>query len=126
MQTRYIHMRGSASFSYPPSIPPRIPESPPRTYGYEPITPSASPPRKVVTDFPSFGSTGSASVFGTAVKSSPFSLAGKQAAFGGARGGRTSFEEEEEEESDNAGIGLREDAITFEQVCTLIACWILT
>jgi hypothetical protein len=72
----------------------------------------------VVTDFPTFGSTTSASVFGTAVRSSPFSLAGKQAAFGGARGRGSGFDEEEEEEEEHKGqtIGFREDAITFEQV----------
>lgn len=71
----------------------------------------------MVTDFATFGSSGNASVFGTAVRSSPFSLAGKQAAFGGARGGRTSFADDDDDE--DSGIGLREDAITFEQVSFL-------
>jgi len=76
-----------------------------------------------VTDFPVFGSTTSASVFGTAVRSSPFSLAGKQAAFGGARGrGR---EDEEDEDEEGQMIGFREDAISFEQArrITMQSAW---
>jgi hypothetical protein len=115
MQTRYSHMRGSSSYTYTPSIPPRILESPTRSFSLGDTSPSTSPSRKVVTDFPTFGSSATASVFGTAVRSSPFSLAGKQAAFGGARGGRSSFNEDEDEDEE-PGIGLREDAITFEQV----------
>jgi hypothetical protein len=62
-------------------------------------------------------------VFGTAVQSTPFSLAGGKAAFGGMRPGatRTGFEEDEEEDGDpNPGVQrveLREGEISLEQVC---------
>jgi len=60
-------------------------------------------------------------VFGTAVASSPFSLAGGKAAFGGMRTsiGRTAFddEEEEEEEDGRQRVELREDSISLDQVC---------
>jgi len=125
MQTRYSHMRGSSSsYAYSPIIPPRIPESPPRTFSLGGGSPPASPGRKVVADFASFGSSTSATVFGTAVRSSPFSLAGKQAAFGGARGGRARFDEDEDEDEE-PGIGVCEDAITLEQArrITMQSAW---
>jgi hypothetical protein len=73
----------------------------------------------VVTDFAAFGAPANASVFGTAVASTPFSLAGGKAAFGGIRsgGGRTTFDEDEED--DDGGrqrVELREDSISLDQV----------
>jgi len=125
MQTRYSHLRGSSGYSYAPSIPPRIPESPPRTFTLGGVSPPASPPRKVVTDFATFGGSTTASVFGTAVRSSPFSLAGKQAAFRGARGGGGGFNEDDDEDEGGQSIGFREDAITLEQAkrITMQSAW---
>lgn len=80
----------------------------------------SSPPRKVVTDFAAFGAPTNASVFGTKVAQTPFSLAGGKAAFGGMRGGgRGMFdadEEEEEEEDGRQKVELREGSISLEQV----------
>ena len=81
---------------------------------------SASPPRKVVTDFAAFGAPKNASVFGTAVATTPFSLAGGRAAFGGIRGGPrgTAFDDDDDEEDDDGRqkVELREDSITLDQV----------
>ncbi|KAJ7644226.1 hypothetical protein FB45DRAFT_897276 [Roridomyces roridus] len=77
-----------------------------------------SPPRKVVTDFASFGGPANASVFGTAVASTPFSLAGGKAAFGGIRNGGARggmFDDEEEEEDGRQKVELREDSISLDQ-----------
>ena len=80
----------------------------------------SSPPRKVVTDFAAFGAPKNASVFGTAVAATPFSLAGGKAAFGGIRGGPrgTTFDDDDEEEDDDGRqkVELREDSITLDQV----------
>lgn len=88
-----------------------------------PPTPTNSPPRKVVTDFATFGAPSTTSVFGTAVKSSPFSLAGSNSAFAAIRGGRGGMDDDDEEEEEVAPsvpgrqkIELREGSITFEQV----------
>lgn len=93
-----------------------------------------SPPRKVVTDFAAFGAPANASVFGTKVANTPFSLAGGKAAFGGIRHGRGSVfdaeEEEEEEEGGRQRIELTEGSISLDQVSvyhvvsrlTLISC----
>ncbi|KAF8895365.1 hypothetical protein BD779DRAFT_1668650 [Infundibulicybe gibba] len=86
---KYLQARASFSrstYSYGPSLPSRstptkAPVSP------KPSSPPGSPPRKVVTDFAAFGAPANASVFGTAVASTPFSLAGGKAAFGSIRGG---------------------------------------
>jgi len=120
-----IFFEPSSSYSYAPSIPPRIPESPPRSFSLAGSSPPASPPRKVVTDFPTFGSTASAGVFGTAVRSSPFSLAGKQAAFRGTRGGGGGFDVDEDDGEEGPGIGFREDAITLDQArrITMQSAW---
>jgi len=74
-----------------------------------------------VTDFAAFGAPANASVFGTAVASTPFSLAGGKAAFGGMRsgGGRSAFDAEDDEEEEESGgqrVELREDSISLEQV----------
>ncbi|KAK7464659.1 hypothetical protein VKT23_005866 [Stygiomarasmius scandens] len=116
---KYLQARASltrSSYSYSPATPPR---SPPSKAAPRSPTLSASPPRKVVTDFAAFGAPKNASVFGTAVASSPFSLAGGKAAFGGMRTsiGRTAFddEEEEEEEDGRQRVELREDSISLDQ-----------
>lgn len=91
-----------------------------------PPTPTNSPPRKVVTDFATFGAPSTSSVFETAVKSSPFSLAGSNSAFAAIRGGRGGMDEDDEEEDEDTPsvpgrqkIELREGSITFDQVCNL-------
>ncbi|CAL1712909.1 unnamed protein product [Somion occarium] len=81
-------------------------------------SPSHSPPRKVVTDFAAFGAPKTASVFGTAVAATPFSLAGGKAAFGGIRGGARGFDDDDDDEEMDDGrqkIELREDSITLDQ-----------
>ena len=90
-----------------------------------PPTPASSPPRKVVTDFAPFGTSSTTSVFGTAVKSSPFSLAGSNSAFAAIRGVRGGVDDDEEEEDGDTPsvpgrqkIELREGSITFDQVCS--------
>lgn len=84
-------------------------------------SPPSSPPRKVVSDFAPFGAPKNASVFGTAVQSTPFSLAGGKAAFGAIRPGaaRTAFDDDDEEEDSMPSaqrVELREGSISLEQV----------
>jgi hypothetical protein len=117
MQVRMLSARGS--YGYPPSYPPRPSESRP-TSTASPFTP-ASPPRKVVTDFAAFGTSKTSGVYGTAVQSTPFSLAGNKAAFGSmrttAQNNIDDEEDEEEERSDGKQrVLLREDPISLEQV----------
>ena len=72
-----------------------------------------------MTDFATFGAPKTASVFGTAVASTPFSLAGGKAAFGGMQrgAGRSVFDEEDEEEDDGRQkVELREGSISLDQV----------
>ena len=83
---------------------------------------SHSPPRKVVTDFAAFGAPKTASVFGTAVASTPFSLAGGKAAFAGMRSNSRMMDDDDDDEDDNEPvddgrqrIGLVEDSITLDQ-----------
>ena len=82
--------------------------------------PFGSPPRKVVTDFAAFGAPKTSSVYGTAVQSTPFSLAGNQAAFGSMRTtNRATIDDDDEDEEESGGkqkVLLREDPITLEQV----------
>ena len=114
---------------YSSSIPPRSPErrtvfgSPSSSFSSGmPPTPTSSPPRKVVTDFAAFGAPSTTSVFGTAVKSSPFSLAGSNSAFAAIRGGRGGMDDEDEDEEaapsipGRQKIELREGSITLDQV----------
>ena len=89
---------GGSAYSYAPSLPPhspvKAPASPKAT-----IIPG-SLPRKVVTDFAVFGAPANASVFGTAVASTPFSLAGGKAAFGGirTRGARSTWDGDDDDD----------------------------
>uniref|UniRef100_A0A8H7XZP6 VWFA domain-containing protein n=1 Tax=Psilocybe cubensis TaxID=181762 RepID=A0A8H7XZP6_PSICU len=104
----------SPSYSSPSITRASVPSSPIKSGA----VPPASPPRKVVTDFAAFGAPKSASVFGTAVASTPFSLAGGKAAFGGMRigAGRSAFDDEDEDEDDGRQkIELREDSISLDQ-----------
>lgn len=74
----------------------------------------------MVTDFAAFGAPANASVFGTAVASTPFSLAGGKAAFGGIRnsGARAGFDADDDDEDDEGKqrVELREDSISLDQV----------
>ncbi|KAI0320543.1 elongation factor-2 kinase [Amylostereum chailletii] len=115
---KYLQTRASSrsTYGYAPSLPPRSsePKSPKLS-----TSPAHSPPRKVVTDFAAFGAPKTSSVFGTAVASTPFSLAGNKAAFGSLRTGRGGFadDDDEDDEDDNTTqkVFLREDSITLEQ-----------
>ena len=78
-------------------------------------------PRKVVTDFATFGAPPTSSVFETAGKSGPFTLAGSNSAFAAIRGGRGGMDEEDEDEGEDTPsvpgrqkIELREGSITFD------------
>ena len=103
---------------YPPSFPPRPSDSrSPLSSGFT----ASSPPRKVVTDFAAFGAAKTSSVYGTAVQSTPFSLAGNKAAFGSLRTSTQNSvydDDDEDEEQANARqkVLLREDPITLDQV----------
>jgi len=117
LQARQQANRPYYSYSYTPHLPPRslpVKSSAP--------APASSPPRKVVTDFAAFGAPANASVFGTKVASTPFSLAGGKAAFGGMRtSGRSTFDadgdDEEEDPDGRQKVELREDSISLDQVC---------
>ena len=124
---KYLHARMSSSrgYSYGSPYTPYLParKSSTVTTSAPSLTPS-SPPRKVVTDFAAFGAPKTASVFGTAVASTPFSLAGGKAAFGGMRGSsRMVDDDDDDDEEDNVKgfddgrqkIGLVEDSITLDQ-----------
>ncbi|KAI5989077.1 hypothetical protein EDD15DRAFT_2389148 [Pisolithus albus] len=117
LQARQQANRSYYSYSYAPHLPPR---SPVVKSSVAPVATSSSPPRKVVTDFAAFGAPANASVFGTKVASTPFSLAGGKAAFGGIRGStRSVFDADEDEEDDESNgrqkVELREDFISLEQ-----------
>ncbi|CDO71696.1 hypothetical protein BN946_scf184915.g40 [Trametes cinnabarina] len=116
---KYLHARMSSSRSSyygSPYLPARPTEKASPTKAA--VAP-ASPPRKVVSDFKAFGAAPTASVFGTAVQSTPFSLAGGKAAFGALRGGArpTAFDDDEDEDEDDGRqrIELREESITLDQ-----------
>ncbi|KAK2465262.1 hypothetical protein APHAL10511_002616 [Amanita phalloides] len=117
---KYLQARQSFSrSSYSPyTVPPRTSTSTVKTPPSSPKVIPHSPPRKVVTDFAAFGAPASASVFKTAVASTPFSVAGGKAAFAGIRNGgsRTSFDDDEDDEDDGMQkVELREGSITFDQ-----------
>ncbi|KAF8133771.1 hypothetical protein EV363DRAFT_1324595 [Boletus edulis] len=111
---RQASTRNSYSYSYAPHLPTR----PPPTKTTLPAT-SASPPRKVVTDFAAFGAPANASVFGTAVASTPFSLAGGRAAFGGIRNpsgkGVLDADDDDDDDDGRQKVELREDSISLDQ-----------
>lgn len=116
---KYLHVRmnnGKSSYSHTTAVPIRSTEPKP----FASTSTAHSPPRKVVTDFAAFGAPKTASVFGTAVASTPFSLAGNKAAFGSLRNpaGRGMEDEDEDEDEENDGrqrVFLKEDSITLEQ-----------
>ena len=113
LQARHALNRSSYTSYSPYSSPssPRIPSSPTRV-------PPASPPRKVVTSFAAFGAPKTATVFGTAVASTPFSLAGGKAAFGGMRPGASRGlldEDDDEDDGKPQKVELREDSISLDQ-----------
>jgi hypothetical protein len=74
------------------------------------------------------------SIFATAVKSGPFSLAGNTAAFGGMRGTMARGMDDEDDDDDEVkreasvfssgtqSLELREDSITFDQVSPPLRC----
>lgn len=124
---KYLHARmasSRSSYYSSPYLPARPAEKP------SPPKPApSSPPRKVVTDFKAFGASPTASVFGTAVQSTPFSLAGGKAAFGGLRtNGRSAAFDDDDDDDDGDGrqrVELREDSITLDQVCwayAIVSC----
>lgn len=121
---KYLHARMSSSKGYGSPYAPFIPARKPSAAASPPTsakipTPSHSPSRKVVTDFAAFGAPANSSVFGTAVASTPFSLAGGKAAFGGIRGGPrgASFDDDEDEDEDDGRqkIELKEGSISLDQ-----------
>lgn len=125
---KYLQARQSftrSAYAYAPALPVRYTDY--STRSSSPESPKASvgsphsPPRKVVTDFAAFGAPKNASVFGTAVASTPFSLAGGKAAFGGMRnasgGGAGMLDDEEEDDDDGRQrVELMEGSISLEQV----------
>ncbi|KAG6335562.1 hypothetical protein ID866_3525 [Astraeus odoratus] len=119
---KYLQARQQANrgyyYSYTPHLPPR--PSPAKSSA-PPTSVAASPPRKVVSDFAPFGAPANASVFGTKVASSPFSLAGGKAAFGGIRSNtKSTFDADDDDDDDETNsrqkIELREDSISLDQV----------
>lgn len=119
---KYQHSRMTGGYghygysSYAPATPPRSPIGKTTSPTRSPGSPG-SPPRKVVTDFAAFGVSPTASVFGTAVTSTPFSLAGGKAAFGGLRNsGRGAIDDDDDDDDDGKQrVELREDSITLDQ-----------
>ncbi|KIY45667.1 elongation factor-2 kinase [Fistulina hepatica ATCC 64428] len=106
---------------YSPATPPR---SPPSAKAVSPTVAGSpgSPPRKVVTEFAAFGAPANSSVFATAVTSTPFSLAGGKAAFGGMRNtnNRGMFDDDDDDDDDRVSFGrqkveLREGSISLDQ-----------
>ena len=118
LQARQQASRSYYSYSYTPHLPHRSPPA----KSSAPAAVASSPPRKVVTDFAAFGAPANASVFGTKVASTPFSLAGGKAAFGGIRtSDRSTFDADDEEEDADGRqkVELREDSISLDQVYIL-------
>ncbi|KAI0056104.1 elongation factor-2 kinase [Artomyces pyxidatus] len=108
-RSSYSHSSGMSSHYEPKS---------PKTSTFGSGTPS-SPPRKVVTDFAAFGAPKASSVFGTAVASTPFSLAGNKAAFGSIRStpGRGTMDDDDDDDDDDGRqkVFLKEDSISLDQ-----------
>jgi len=119
LQARQMYNRSTYSYAMP--LPSRkLSDGKPSMSPTRSPTTAGSPPRKVVTDFAAFGAPANASVFGTKVASTPFSLAGGKAAFGGMRNaGRSgAFDADEEEEDEDDGrqrVELREGSISLDQ-----------
>lgn len=126
---RQASNRSSYSYSYAPHLPARTTPTKPISAPSSLPGTSASPQRKVVTDFAAFGAPANASVFGTAVASTPFSLAGGKAAFGGIRSptARTGFDADDDDEDDEGRqkVELREDSISLDQVLVSRSCRIV-
>jgi len=116
MQVRMLSARGS--YGYPPPFPPRPSDS--RSLRPSGFT-ASSPPRKVVTDFAAFGVAKGSSVYNTAIQSTPFSLAGGKAAFGGVRGSQNINDDDDDDEQEQGQadggqkVLLKEDSITLDQ-----------
>jgi hypothetical protein len=109
----------SYSYSYAPHLPSRTTPTKAASSPSSSLGTSASPPRKVVTDFAAFGAPANASVFGTAVASTPFSLAGGKAAFGGIRNpsgkGGADADDDDDDDDGKQKVELREDSISLDQ-----------
>jgi uncharacterized protein YaaQ len=84
----------------------------------------------VVSNFGAFSAPANTSVFGTAVQSSPFSVAGGKAAFGGMRNGNSAMAlGDDDDDDDDTGtilgsngrqkVELREGSISLDQVRVL-------
>ncbi|KAG9315795.1 hypothetical protein JVU11DRAFT_3444 [Chiua virens] len=117
---RQASNRNAYSYPYVPHLSSRTTSSKPASVPSTSLGASASPPRKVVTDFAAFGAPANASVFGTAVASTPFSLAGGKAAFGGIRsqsGRVNNFDADDDDDDDDRRqkVELREDSISLDQ-----------
>lgn len=109
---KYLAVRHSMRTDYSSYRRPTAAASPPAS------PPAATTTHKIASDFAAF-SAPSASVFGTAVTSSPFAVAGSKAAFSGIRGGRSATDMDDDDDDTErdavSGIGMREDSITLEQ-----------
>ncbi|KAI0052700.1 elongation factor-2 kinase [Auriscalpium vulgare] len=112
-----VRMHSRSSYSHSPGMSPHYePKSPKKTtFAGSP----SSPPRKVVTDFAAFGASTKSSVFGTAVASTPFSLAGNKAAFGAMRpspAGKGPVDDDDDDDDDGTQkVTLKEDSISLDQ-----------
>lgn len=121
---KYLQMRnlnsGKSYSSFTPATPPRSPTIRSLSPTGSPKASAGSPPRKVVTEFAAFGAPANVSVFGTAVASTPFSLAGGKAAFGGMRnsGRKGMFDDDDDDEEDDGRqkVELKEGSISLDQV----------
>ncbi|KDN51597.1 hypothetical protein RSAG8_00142, partial [Rhizoctonia solani AG-8 WAC10335] len=117
---KYLSMGYTArTYRSPPTPPPRTPPAspPPRATSYSPTT---SPGRRVVTDFPTF-TTGAQglSVFGTGVEKANPMFGGNAlgaSRFGGMRDTSMAADEDDDEPD---GIDVREGSVTLEQASTL-------
>ncbi|KAF8919049.1 hypothetical protein CPB85DRAFT_1213581 [Mucidula mucida] len=120
---KYLQMRnlnsGKSYSSFTPATPPRSPTIRSLSPTGSPKASAGSPPRKVVTEFAAFGAPANVSVFGTAVASTPFSLAGGKAAFGGMRnsGRKGMFDDDDDDEEDDGRqkVELKEGSISLDQ-----------
>ncbi|CAE6540339.1 unnamed protein product [Rhizoctonia solani] len=119
---KYLSMGYSArTYRSPPTPPPRTPPAspPPRATSHSPTT---SPGRRVVTDFPTF-TTGAQglSVFGTGVEKANPMFGGNAfgaGRFGGMRDTSSSMNVDEDDDNEPDGIDVREGSVTLEQAST--------